>query len=93
MITENLSALKIHKLTQAQYNRERDANRLEENVFYLTPDEVLDTTFSVDGNAADTKVVGDLLGNFTELKTTNKNDIVSIVNELHDLIISSVNGN
>jgi hypothetical protein len=39
LITESLSTLKIHKLTQAQYERERDAGRLDENALYLTPDE------------------------------------------------------
>ena len=40
--TENLSTLKIHKLTQAQYNREREAGRLDGNALYLTPDEEID---------------------------------------------------
>ena len=39
MITENLSTLKIHKLTQKQYNRELAAGNLDENALYLTPDE------------------------------------------------------
>lgn len=39
MITENLSTLKIHKLTQEQYNRELAAGRLDPNAIYLTPDE------------------------------------------------------
>lgn len=39
MITENLSTLKIHKLTQAQYDREFAAGRIDENALYLTPDE------------------------------------------------------
>jgi hypothetical protein len=38
MKTENLSTLKIHKLTQAQYEREREAGRLDEGALYLTPD-------------------------------------------------------
>lgn len=38
MITTNLSTLKIHKLTQEQYNRELAAGRLDENAIYLTPD-------------------------------------------------------
>lgn len=42
MITENLSTLKIHKLTQAQYDRELMAGRIDENVLYLTPDEEVD---------------------------------------------------
>ena len=39
MITENLSTLKIHKLTQAQYDRELEAGRIDANALYLTPDE------------------------------------------------------
>lgn len=42
MITENLSTLKIHKLTQAQYDRELAAGNLDENALYLTPEEVKD---------------------------------------------------
>lgn len=39
MITENLSTLKIHKLSQAQYERELAAGRINENEIYLTSDE------------------------------------------------------
>ena len=39
MITESLSTLKIHKLTQAQYNRELAAGNIDPNALYLTPDE------------------------------------------------------
>jgi hypothetical protein len=42
LITENLSTLKIHKLTQAQYDRELAAGNLDENALYLTPEEVKD---------------------------------------------------
>ena len=42
MITENLSTLKIHKLTQAQYDRELEAGRIDPNALYLTPDEDAD---------------------------------------------------
>lgn len=38
MITENLSTLKIHKLTQEQYDRELAAGNVEETALYLTPD-------------------------------------------------------
>lgn len=44
MITENLSTLKIHKLTQAQYERELAAGRIDENALYLTPDEASGAT-------------------------------------------------
>lgn len=42
MITETLSTLKIHKLTQAQYQRELEAGRIDQNALYLTPDEETD---------------------------------------------------
>lgn len=38
MITENLSTLKINKLSQAQYDRELAAGRIDANALYLTPD-------------------------------------------------------
>ena len=37
MITENLSTLKIHKLTQEQYDRAAAAGNLETDALYLTP--------------------------------------------------------
>lgn len=39
MITQNLLTLKIHKLTQEQYDRELEAGRIDENALYLTPEE------------------------------------------------------
>lgn len=41
MITTNLSTLKIHKLTQAQYERELAAGNIDETALYLIPDEEL----------------------------------------------------
>ena len=43
MKTENLSTLKIHKLSKVQYERELAAGRIEENALYLTPDEESDS--------------------------------------------------
>ena len=39
MNTENLSTLKIHKLTQTQYERELANGNIDETALYLTPDE------------------------------------------------------
>ena len=63
MITENLSTLKIHKLTKEQYERELAAGNIDANALYLTPDEELkfDTTLSISGQAADAKAVGEAL--------------------------------
>lgn len=42
MNTENLSTLKIHKLTQEQYDRELAAGRIDANALYLTPADDVD---------------------------------------------------
>lgn len=42
MIIEDLSTLKIHKLTQEQYDRELAAGRIDAAALYLTPDEEYD---------------------------------------------------
>jgi hypothetical protein len=39
MQIENLTTLKIHKLTKKQYERELKAGRIDTNAIYLTPDE------------------------------------------------------
>lgn len=39
MITENLSTLKIHKLTKEQYEKELKEGRIDPNAIYLTPDD------------------------------------------------------
>lgn len=52
MNIENLSTLKIHRLTQAQYDRELQAGRIDENALYLTPDES-STVKTVNGIAPD----------------------------------------
>ena len=40
MIIENLSVLKINKLTQKQYDRELEAGNIDENALYLTLEEL-----------------------------------------------------
>lgn len=42
MITENVSTLKIHKLTQEQYEQAIADGTIDEFALYLTPDEELD---------------------------------------------------
>lgn len=48
MITENLSTLKIHKLTREQYNREKVAGRIDESAIYLFTDDVVDGYYDLD---------------------------------------------
>lgn len=45
MKTENVSTLKINKLTQAQYDRELAAGNIDENALYLTPEEAITPEF------------------------------------------------
>lgn len=61
MIVENLQTLKIHKLTEAQYQRTLSEGNIDPNALYLTPDEslIIDNTLSIDGAAADAAAVGD----------------------------------
>ena len=44
MKTDNLLNLKIHRLTNAQYDREKEAGNLDPTALYLTPDD----SFEVD---------------------------------------------
>lgn len=55
MITENLSTLKIHKLTRAQYDRELANGTIDENALYLTPDEEIDLSGYATVEALETK--------------------------------------
>ena len=45
MKTETLSTLKIHRLTEEQYERELAAGRIDPNAIYLTPEEEEFTIF------------------------------------------------
>lgn len=53
MITENLSTLKIHKLTQEQYDRELAAGNIDESAIYLTPDEEEEVQYIAQDTAPD----------------------------------------
>ncbi|MDY5928913.1 MAG: hypothetical protein SPJ27_02615 [Candidatus Onthovivens sp.] len=67
MIIENLTTLKINQLTQAQYEREKNAGRLDETALYLTPD---------DGAGIPTKIseLENDSGFITGVKVTESND-------------------
>lgn len=59
MIAENLSTLKIHKLTQEQFDRELANGNIDDNALYLTPDESVTKSYvdlqtdNVSNNLAD----------------------------------------
>lgn len=60
MNTVNLTTLKIHRLTQTQYDREKAAGTLDNTALYLTPDSSssVSVTESNDGNGNITITIG-----------------------------------
>jgi hypothetical protein len=48
MITQDLSTLNIHQLSQEQFDREKEAGNLDETAIYLTPEEeiIVDQMYS-----------------------------------------------
>lgn len=56
MITENLSTLKINKLTQAQYDRELKSGSIDESALYLTPEEEIDLSGYATIDYVDSKI-------------------------------------
>ena len=58
MIAENLSTLKIHKLTQEQYDRELTAGNIDETALYLTPEEENDNIKPTTISQADYTALG-----------------------------------
>lgn len=55
MITENVSTLKINKLTQTQYERELAAGNIKSNEIYLTPSSSFEDGFSPIANVIQTE--------------------------------------
>lgn len=93
MITENLSTLKIHKLTQAQYDRELEAGNIDGNALYLTPDITVD---SVNGKTGDVALTASDVGADTSgtaasavsshnADTSAHSDIRASINQLSSL--------
>lgn len=82
MITENLSTLKINKLTQEQYEAALAAGTINENELYMTPDDnELDTTqflrVSDEGSAVDEiPINADTLGGKTASDFVQSTDVV-----------------
>ena len=78
MITENLSTLKIHKLTQEQYDREFDNGRIDETALYLTPDDSVDLASAQTITGVKTFSNGITIGNATITNDTeNKRLVIS----------------
>ena len=91
MITESLSTLKIHKLSQAQYEREKAAGNIDEYALYLTPDDGSEPGSSDLGDA-DISAIGDgtVTGAIAALNTTLLGT-QSAANEAHARAFDSSN--
>lgn len=90
MITENLSTLKIHKLTQDQYDREKEAGNIDANALYLTPDEKVDlsgyaTTEYVDSKVGDKSVADQISSAVSTIDTSKWNYVRASCADYADL--------
>ena len=89
MITENLSTLKIHKLTQAQYDRELAAGRIDADALYLTPDEEIDTSNFITAEELDVKAEATLSSakTYTDTATAKiKDDLLNGAGAAYDTL-------
>ena len=77
MITENLSTLKIYKLTQEQYDKRLEEGNIEENALYLTPDEAVDLSGYATMEQLDEKADTSHVHNITDV-----NELQSTLNTL-----------
>lgn len=86
MIAENLSTLKIHKLTQEQYDREREAGRLDENALYLTPDRsfvVDDALSNISTNPVQNQVIYEALN--SKANSNHSHSAYALTSDVSDL--------
>lgn len=94
MITENLSTLKIHKLTQAQYDRELAAGNIDENALYLTPDELVDLNadeiLAQVANAYEPKT--DALAKLNESKAYTDEQVAIAIEHADNILNGQVDG-
>ena len=77
MKVENISTLKIHKLTQEQYDRELAAGRIDENAIYLTPDKEIDLS----DYAKKTEINDILISMFNAIGSISETDIAKLFTE------------
>ena len=85
MITENLSTLKIHKLTKEQYERELANGNIDESALYLTPEDKID--FSVYAT------VEQMNGKADSVHVHTIDDVTDLQTTLDDIASWAVKGN
>lgn len=82
MLTENLTTLKIHKLTQEQYDRELESGNIDETALYLTPEEEIDLS-----GYATKEYVGDLTNYWQYSESTI--DAVRAINQNAEWVLAN----
>lgn len=93
MNTENLSTLKIHKLTQAQYDRELAAGNIKENELYLTPDETTNVPTKVSDLENDADFVSaEYVDKAIEERDTSLTEQVGDITDRIDEMESTISG-
>lgn len=87
MRTENVPALKIHRLSQEQYNNAFTQDRLEENAIYLTPEVVQDVLINKKENITELTFLN--FGGVSNTKTVQigKEDVIEKTNTITDISI------
>ena len=87
MITENLSTLKIHKLTKQQYDREAAKGTLDPTAIYLYPDDTPELITEMTGTVTDKQTpTAKAVSNFVELKISSLVDTApDTLNTLNEL--------
>ena len=81
MITENISTLKVQKLTQEQYDTAFQNGTLDNNSIYLTPTEIKDYALR-----SELKVKADLVGGKVPVEQLPDN--IATVDDLEEMLIS-----
>lgn len=87
MITENLSTLKIHKLTKQQYDREAAKGTLDPTAIYLYPDDTPELITEMTSAVTDKQTpTAKAVSNFVELKISSLVDTApDTLNTLNEL--------
>lgn len=95
MQTENLSTLKIHKLTQAQYERELAAGRIDETALYFTPDnfdeDELRDFITTEDNELNNTITSNYIAAIENLRL-QLNDVINDLNGEVDINANSISG-
>lgn len=77
MITENLSTLKIHKISKEQYDRELSAGNIDPIAIYLTEDEGEVDTSSIVEAVKESLTTESWVFTLVDGTTTTKNVLLS----------------